>query len=36
YVFTIDRKNPDGSYSEVMKTPVINAKGGIIKRKFVV
>jgi DNA-binding beta-propeller fold protein YncE len=36
YVFTIDRKNTDGSYSEVMKTPVIRAKGGIIKRNFMI
>ncbi len=34
YIFSIDRKNPDGSYSEIMKTPVINATGGIIKRNW--
>ncbi|HTE48882.1 MAG TPA: hypothetical protein VK675_03185, partial [Candidatus Paceibacterota bacterium] len=36
YVFTIDRKNQDGTYTEVLTTAAITAKGGIVKKNFVV
>jgi hypothetical protein len=34
YNVVIEKKNPDSSYSEVYKSDVINAKSGIIKKRF--